>query len=387
MSKSILIINYEFFPLGGGGSTVCYYLAKNLVQAGYQVEIITSHYRGLPRQEVLEGIKIHRIPVIRKRLDFCSVPEMATFVLSGSYHTLKILKDARPDLIQVFFSVPSGPVAYLAHKIHQIPYLVYSGGADMPGGDPRRFGWLYPLVTPFIRKIWQHSQMLITASQNLKELALRTYPQAKIQVISNGVDLERFRPLENKPQKDKIRILGIGRLISRKGFHFLIEALPQVVKEAKFPLEVEIVGSGQEEESLKNLAQQLGVRDILNFVGQLPYEGLLSKYQQADIFVLPSLSEGMPCVMLEAMACGLPVVASDIGGNEELVYPGQNGYLFSAGHSQGLAESLIKIINHPALRKKMGQESLRIIQDYDWSKITEKYIAIYQEIFNTRPKN
>jgi len=379
MKKFILFLNYEFFPLGGGGSTVCYYVAKNLVKKGFRVELITSHYRGLKKEEEIDGIKIHRIPTLRKRKDFCSVPEMAVFILSSCFYLLNFCRKNRPDLIQVFFTLPSAPAAYLVKKIYQIPYVVYSGGADMPGGDPRRFGWVYPLVTPLVKKIWQASEKLIVASDGLKELALRVDPSVKVKRITNGVDLTRFKP-SSQSKREKIRVLGVGRLIPRKGFHFLIQALPKVVSQTKQPFEVEIIGSGQEEKNLKKLAQELKVEKFVLFSGSVSYDDLLKKYQAADIFVLPSLSEGMPCVMLEAMGCGLPVIASDIPGNDELVFSGQNGYLFSVGDSDKLAEYLAKVISNQSLREKMAQASLKIIQNYDWSKITDEYIKIYQRV-------
>jgi teichuronic acid biosynthesis glycosyltransferase TuaC len=117
----------------------------------------------------------------------------------------------------------------------------------------------------------------------------------------------------------------------------------------------------------------LGVSDLIRYVGMVPYDSLEKSYQDADIFVLTSLSEGMPSVILEAMGCGLPIVASDVGGNNEIVQEGKNGFLIKDDDVITLAEKLTTLINNPALRKEMGLSSRERSLEFDWKNIMNRY--------------
>ena len=140
------------------------------------------------------------------------------------------------------------------------------------------------------------------------------------------------------PVPEKVRVLTIGRLIPRKGFQFLIRALPQIIENAVYiTLKIEIVGDGPYQGELLRLSEDLGVASHIRFAGSVPYSELPQKYRDADVFILPSLAEGMPLVVLEAMGTGLPIVASRVQGIDELVVADVNGALFDAGDVDGLA--------------------------------------------------
>lgn len=132
--------------------------------------------------------------------------------------------------------------------------------------------------------------------------------------------------------------------------------------------------------SIDDLAAKLGVSHLLKYLGTIPYEKLHLAYQGADIFVLTSESEGMPCATLEAMGCGLPIVTTDVPGNQEIVREGVNGFLVPVGDTEKLAQSLARLIRDPALRRRMGGESRRIVQPYDWRDIVRRYAAIFEEV-------
>jgi glycosyltransferase involved in cell wall biosynthesis len=404
----ILMINYEFPPIGGGGGNVTYYISKNLARGGHDVHIITSRFRGLPGYERVEwdksipyGFEVHRVPVLRKSPDVCGVHEMLTFVVSASIYGLWLAKKFRPDIIHVFFGIPSGPIAYLLKKVYSFPYVVFLGGRDVPRlhPDPPFYRLIYGILSPAIRSIWGNAKAVVACSSGLRELALKwlsgsprtrgfALPVAcanrdtrapEIRVIPDGVDLSRFRPIEKNSNPDaKVKILTIGRLIPRKGFDRLIRSLPEVIKMVKKDFCVEIVGDGPLRAELVQLAEEFQVAQKVTFAGTVPYEQLAEKYQQADIFVLSSLAEGMPLAVLEAMASGLPIIASGVQGIEDLVEEGVNGYLFAPSDHRSLCRYLATVINDDAIRLRMGRESTRIARKYDWVNIVEQYLCIYE---------
>ncbi len=380
--KKILMFNHEFPPIGGGGGWVSYFLGKHFAAAGHDVHLITSQFRDCPTDETVEGFHVHRVRALRKNRDVCAVHEMLTYAVSSSLYGLRFAKQFKPDIVQVFFGIPAGGGAYLLRKRHNVPYLVFLGGRDVPrrNPDPPYYRWLYLLLKPVIRSIWSNASVVVACSDGLRELAQKTAPDVRMDVIPDGLDLSRFEPSSREPDPERVRILTIGRLIPRKGFQFLIRALPQIVENAAHDFEIEIVGDGPYQKELLKLASDLDVTEHIRFAGSVPYSELPGKYRGADIFILPSLAEGMPLVVLEAMGTGLPIVASRVQGIEELVAEDVNGALFDPGDADGLAQSLVKLINAGKRRVEMGEASVARVKPYDWKNIADAYLALYADI-------
>ena len=381
-NRKILMFNHEFPPIGGGGGWVSYFLGKHFAAAGHDVHLITSQFRDCPTDEKVEGFHVHRVPALRKNPDVCAVHEMLTYSLSSSIYGLKLAKKFQPDIVQVFFGIPAGGGAYLLQKFRDVPYLVFLGGRDVPrrNPDPPYYRWLYLLLKPVIRAIWRSASALVACSDGLRSLAMETDADVNIDVIPDGLDLGRFAPTPREACPKTVRVLTIGRLIPRKGFQFLIRALPQIVEKAAHNFQIEIVGDGPYLGELVKLAENRGVTSHIHFAGSVPYSELPEKYRHAHIFILPSLAEGMPLVVLEAMGTGLPIVASRVQGIDELVEEGVNGELFDPGDVEGLARCLVKLINAGEERIQMGKSSVERVKPYDWKHIAYAYLALYDDI-------
>ena len=387
-NKKILMFNHEFPPIGGGGGWVSYFLGKHFAAAGHEVHLITAQFRDcrIGRGEVtspVQGFHVHRVRALRKNRDVCAVHEMLTYAVSSSLYGLRFAKQFQPDIVQVFFGIPAGGGAYLLQKRRGVPYVVFLGGRDVPSRnpDPPYYRWLYLLLKPIIRAIWGNASAVVACSDGLRELARETDSVVKMDVIPDGLDLGRFEPVQRDPCPKKVRVLTIGRLIPRKGFQFLIRALPQIIEKTEtHDFEIEIVGDGPYQGELLKLSEDLGVASHIRFAGSVPYSELPQKYRDADVFILPSLAEGMPLVVLEAMGTGLPIVASRVQGIDELVVEDINGALFDAGDVDGLAHALVKLINAGEGRLEMGKASVERVKPYDWKHIADAYLALYAEI-------
>lgn len=372
----LLLINNEFPPIGGGGSTVTKYAIRYLVKAGHEVTLITSQYKDLPKRETIDGAEVIRIPAIRRYKDYAAMWELVSFGISALIYSLWFTLRNRVDFIQAFFAVPSGWVAWIINIVRGIPYGVYFGGSDIPNANPSRYKSVYPILTPLLRTIWKRAAFRTVCSEDLIRLAKESDPDSEFMYIPNGVDTDRFKSI-SRSENPKVKLLFIGRLIPRKGFQRVIRALPIIRKTATVPFEVEVVGTGAARGELDELAEQLGVTDLIKYVGAVPYEKLEKSYQYADVFVLTSLSEGMPSVILEAMGCGLPIVASDVGGNNEIVKEGDNGYLIPGDDIEVLADKLSRLINDKSLRERMGARSRELACQYDWNNIMGQYNELY----------
>src|SRR3989344_815283 len=368
----LLLINNEFPPIGGGGSTVTKYAISHLVRAGHEVTLITSRYKDLPHRETIDGATVIRIPALRKYKDYSSMIELVSFGVSALAYSLFFSLRNKVDFIFAFFAVPAGWVAWILSYVRTIPYGVYFGGSDIPGANPSRFRQIYPFITPLLKAIWKRASFRSVCSEDLQALAKKADADSEFLYIPNGVETGRFVPID-RPANPKVKILFIGRLIPRKGFDRVVHALPKVRELAQVPFEVEVVGTGKYRQELDELGEQLGVSDLIRYVGMVPYDQLEKSYQYADVFVLMSLSEGMPSVILEAMGCGLPVIASNVGGNNEIVHEGKNGYLIAGNNIDDLAEKLSTLINDKSLRLGMGKKSRAYAMEYDWKNIMNKY--------------
>lgn len=376
------MFNHEFPPIGGGGGQVSYFLGKHYAAAGHDVHLITSQFRDCAKTEEIAGIHVHRVRALRKNPNVCAVHEMLTYSVSSSIYGLRFAKKFKPDIVQVFFGIPAGGGAYLLQKFNNVPYVVFLGGRDVPrpNPDPPYYRWLYMLLKPIIRAIWDNAAAVVACSDGLRDLACATDTDLKIDVIPDGLDLASFESAQRKANPKTVRCLAIGRLIPRKGFQFLIRALPQILDKVQHNFEIEIVGDGPHRETLVKLVENLDVTSYVRFAGTVPYSELPQKYREADIFILPSLAEGMPLVVLEAMGTGLPIIASRVQGIDELVAEDVNGALFDPGDVDGLASCLIQLINAGETRVEMGKVSTEKVKPYDWKNIADTYLALYEDI-------
>ncbi len=382
----VLVINYEFPPIGGGGSEVSANIARHLVRAGVEVFVLTAHYRGLPYEEVIDGYTVYRIPSFRQRPDRCSIKELFAFLFCNIYPSLTLARRLRPDIVHIHFAMPVGPLGYLIKKTCGIPYIITLHGGGIPGFfTSRKMALWYKLLLPFTKPIWREASAVVAVSQGLKELAARSYPEADISVIPNGIDCERFHPRGyDAAGKEKVVLIFVGRVAEQKGLKYLLKSLTHVMELTERPFELRIVGDGPLQDEMKALARSLGIREKVRFIGWVSQDEVVRQLREGDIFVLPSLIEGLSIAMLQAMACGLPVVATDTQGNNELVRPGENGLLVPVGDTQALARALFALIDDEALREAMGRRSRAIAARYDWDTISRAYLDLFHKVIDDR---
>lgn len=385
----ILFLNYEYPPLGGGAGNATEYLLKEYAHIpDLEVHLVTSSIDGAYHEfQVGNGsVKVHTVPIGKnqKTLHFQSLYDILRYSWSGYRFGKKLLAQGGFDAIHAFFGVPCGVQAYLLGKRFQLPYIVSLRGADVPGFS-ERFSLLYAVLKPLIRFVWKRAHSVVAASEGLKKLAHITTPSQAISVITNGINIHEFHPAEVREEDGYIRILCVSRLTPRKDIRSLILALEHLLKnDAERRLELWIVGEGDELEALKELAHVRGIERNVKFFGRVAHDKLLFYYQLADIFCLPSLNEGMSNALLEALASGLPLVATVTGGTEELVTDGVNGFFIEQRSSEDIAEKIEKLMVDLPLRQRFGQASRFRAEAMSWKNVATEYVALYQKVTKTR---
>ena len=375
----ILLINYEYPPLGGGAGQATAALAREFAAAGHEPLILTSRFRDQPAEEVVDGVRIVRVPVIRRRQDRCTPPEMLTFLASASWTALRQIAAWKPDATIAFFGIPSGPVALLLKLTTGTPYVVSLRGGDVPGFQPYDLALFHKLLGPIIRLLWRHAAATIANSAGLQALGQKFAPELPIGVIPNGVNASTFHPAaEERATPGPVRLLFVGRVVFQKGLDVLFRALAALPTDRDW--ELEIIGDGDARPALTLEAAQLGIAPRITFSGWQDRAVIAERYRTVDLFVFPSRDEGMPNVVLEAMASGLPIVATAIAGSEELVRDGENGHLVPPESAPALTAALARLIAQPETRRAMGRASReRIEREYTWSRVAACYLDLLRE--------
>ena len=364
----ILLVNYELPPLGGGAGNATAQIARHLAMGGDDVCVLTSGFRGLPGREARDGYRVLRAPVVRRRVERCSPAEMLTFVLGGLPAAFRLARGWRPEAACAFFGLPSGPLTLALERRFGIPYLVSLRGGDVPGFLRQDLASFHRLTRSTILAIWRRSGGLIANSPGLADLARRAWPEAPVHVIPNGVDTHCFRPPTARVRPaSPLRVVCVGRLVRQKGFAFVIEA----VSRAERPSVLRIVGDGPLRDRLMAQAASLGAQ--VAFTGWVNRADLPGHYHWADVLCLPSFEEGMPNVVLEAMAAGLPTIASDVYGMRDLVEPDQTGFLRPPADAGSIAAALDRLAREPELVRRMGQRARAVAERYAWSEVATAY--------------
>lgn len=316
-----------------------------------------------------------RIVTGRKQADRCSVPEMSSFMLRAIPAALALHREFSFDACLAFFGIPGGPAAYVLKRLRRVPYVVSLRGGDVPGFLPGDLKGFHVLTRPVIRHIWKHAAAVVANSTGLAELAGQTAGGIPVPVIANGVDAERFVPGPSRGDAGPARLLFAGRVVRQKGLDILLPALAALPKGRDFHLDV--AGDGPEVAELTALAERLGIGGKVSFLGWRDRDALPGLYARADIFVFPSRDEGMPNAVLEAMASSLPVVASRIAGNEELVRHGVTGLLTPCGDAPALTAALDSLLADPELAGNFGRAGRDLVREhYSWRAAATAYLDL-----------
>lgn len=380
----VLFLNYEYPPLGGGAGNATFYLMHEYAKMkGLNVDLITSsHDNSFHLEKVGENIRIHKLPIGKneKNLHFQSQKDLVVYSWKAYRYCKKLIRQNKYDLTHSFFTVPCGFLSLRLKNKYKIPYIVSLRGSDVPGYS-ERFSRIYGFLKPLIKIIWKNSNMVVSNSEGLRDLSLKSKPNQKIEIICNGIDTKVFKPNEELGRKDEFIItLGGTRITPRKGIKYLIEAVKKI-SDVYPKISVTIIGEGNEKESLRELSAELGIKDKIKFIGHVDNSRkVIPYYQEASVFVLPSLNEGMSNAMLEALASGLPILATDTGGTRELVENGENGFIIRMKDSRDIAEKIEILIKDEELRQKMAQKSREKALEMSWETVAKKYCEIYKEI-------
>lgn len=382
----ILFLNYEYPPLGGGASVATEAILREWAKTpDTEVHLVTAAVgKELEHVHIGGQVYVHRVPIGKnpEKLHSQSLRDILVYTVKSWLFLQSFIREENKkqkfDISLAFFTIPCGFVAYLLKLFHGIPYVVSLRGADVPGFS-EKYDQFYLFAKPLVRFLWHRAEKVIPNSVGITELAKRTDATQTMEIIENGVDTETFRPKMAGKSFSPVVFLSTSRLTPRKGIHHLIEAFAVAVKYAKIPLELHLIGEGEQKEGLETRVKELGIEAQVKFLGRVEHILLPQFYQQAHVFVLPSKNEGMSNAALEALASGLPLVVSGTGGMQELVTDGKNGLFIDPELTAPFAEALVSLAQNQGSLITFGQESRRRAELRGWDKVAKNFRRVLEE--------
>ncbi len=376
-----------------------YDLCRQLSAKGVEVVVLAPHHPGAARFEVMDGMRVYRfryfLPSSLERLcydggilantkkSFLARLQLPLLVKMELFALWSVARKEKPDLIHAHWILPQGFTAAIISKFLGIPVVVTAHAGDV-----------FPLDKPlfrFLSRFSINSAAAVTVNSSYTKAAVEKIAHKPASVIPMGVDLKLFSSstasaaavVRKKYSVKGKMVLFVGRLAEKKGVTYLISAMAAVA--GQFPnSKLVIVGDGPERAALQLQVSQLGLSGSVVFAGSIPNHQLPSYYRAADVFVLPSIvdsrgdTEGLGVVLLEAIAAGTPVVASNVGGIPDVILDKKTGLLAPQKDSGELASAVVALLRSKPLSGKLAAAAKKhIATNYSWQKIAGKFKDVF----------
>lgn len=373
----VCMLTDYFLPyILGGTEKAVYELGRQLVRRGCQVTVVTLNTNRVEGHGLIEGMKVYRLPAFSVTNLIGAQLTLSPIALFGVH---RIVKNVRPDIVHahnLYFQLTM--VAPFIRSLTHVPLVTT---LHLPKMTYNRFllDSLIDIYQDVVGDlIIRSSDRLIAVSQFVMNHAIAdlNVPPSKIALIPNGVDTVSYSLGDQKPSNPVVTY--IGRLIGNKGPQYLVEAGLDILKNHP-DTDIYIIGDGPLKERLVQRVASLKLEDRIHILGSIP--DILPILRMTTVFVRPSLTEGMSLAVLEAMTYGLPVVASNVGGNAEVVENGVNGYLVPPADAKALAEVVGSLLDNRELASAMGENARKTVQKlYDWERIAEQTLELYTSL-------
>ncbi|GAC1428326.1 MAG: hypothetical protein NVSMB54_18910 [Ktedonobacteraceae bacterium] len=380
----IMIVTDQYPPMIGGVPTVTHNLAIDLVQRGHQVWVAAPSYGMRDARRLEQGVRVYRFSSFEwpayKELRIPFLPFMPI---------RNLIKKSEPDIIHIHSPAVLGNIAQiLAGGLrkpviatnHYLPINMSRSLTSDPLIGKHFSNVTYSYLVNFCNRCEYVTAPTMTALKLLYDHGLR----APAKAISNGIDLTKFTPGNPDPTirkrfnlpEDKPLILHVNRLSEEKRVNVLIDAVAKMHNNAH----VALVSTGPAEQELRAQVTQLNIEDRVSFLGYVRDADLLTLRRSSELFVIPSEADLQSLATMEAMACGLPVIAANAYALPELVHHEKNGFLFKGGDSDEMAQDMDVLMADPDLRRRMGAESVKIIATHDRTQVLDQWEEIYHRL-------
>jgi glycosyltransferase involved in cell wall biosynthesis len=369
----ILQTPVRFYPFTGGVENYVYYLSKELVKRGHQIDVLCANEPPSKKEDIIDGIKVKRLPYIVKIANTNLTPTLPLEIARSDF-----------DIIHTHLPTPwSSDWSMIISKLKNKP-LVLSYYNDVIGtGFSDYVARFYNSTS--LKLLLKAADKIIIIQENYRHMSphLKGF-QDKIEVVPCGVDTDKFQPNNSQKGKNTLFFLSVlDEFHHYKGLNYLLEAI-KMVKQQIPQVKLIVGGKGNLISNYQKQVKSLNLENNVEFHGFIPDENLPEYYNQCNAFVLPSISsaqEGFGIVALEALACGKPVISTEIVGIADDINNNNLGAIVPPCDPDSLAEAIIKVLSGTSDSRRMERKCREVVEDnYTWlyvAKITDK---IYQDV-------
>ncbi len=373
--KKILIFSTAYFPFVGGAEIAIKEITNRITD--WQFDMVTLRFNeGWPEFEKIGNVNVYRVRCSKLFFPLCAFFKALSLHKKNKYQTTWSVMANRAGFAALFFK-------FFHPKVKFLLTLQEGDPLDYP---KKRMGGFYFFLEPFFKAIFTKADHIQVISNYLAEWAKNMGAKCPIEVIPNGVDIDLFK--KNLDNLDKFKskqesplnytwLITTSRLVEKNGIEDIIKALTHLEKNFK----LRILGTGPLEKRLKGITENLKLKDRVEFLGQKDLKDIPDFINVAKIFIRPSLSEGMGNSFIEAMAAGIPVIGTKVGGIPDFLKDGETGLFCEVQNSKSIAEKVMEYINDPGRTDKIVENAQKLVRaNYDWDLIVKKMKNIFEKL-------
>ncbi|MBC2118138.1 glycosyltransferase family 4 protein [Listeria booriae] len=373
---NVLMVSDDFYPSVGGIAAHVLEISRAISSLGHNVVLLTKLYdpeNNLPEEEYIDNVRVVRIKVSNRRKI-----RALEFMYKGRRKIKQLLRENTFQVIHWH--------KLIADSI--ITKVPFDGVKIFTNHSSTFLHWYEQKKFTRCRVLLGHMDGVIAPSSELTSKIADILPEKPARNISNGVDISKFFPSNVMRSNMRVKlgyrfedkvVMIARRLEEKNGVLYFTKAIPKMV--AKDPtIQILIVGSGSQEDAIRTFIEENGLKDRVKIMTGVVNLEMPHYFNAADVVVLPSLMEATSIAGLEAMACGKPLIGTNVGGIPEIIHPGQTGYLVPPKSSDALATGVLEMLADEKQLYEMGDNALQIVyQNFAWQEIARKTVAFYRQ--------
>ncbi|MGH2566796.1 MAG: glycosyltransferase family 4 protein [Bacteroidota bacterium] len=362
----ILVLNWQDIknPLGGGAEVHLHEIFKRIAARGHSVTLFCSSFPGAPQEETIDGLRVIRAG--GRNLFNLRVPQ---------YYFSRFHDEQYDVIVDDINKIPFYTPLYVREPLVGVVHHLFDKSIFLEASLPAAL-YVYG-AERFVPPVYRNIPMAVVSESTRSELLQKGFEEQRIAIVPNAVDTSLYRPLEKAEQREPV-VGHLGRLKKYKSVDHLLEAF-KIVRMELPETRLLIVGDGDVEPALRRRADELGIADFTVFAGRVSGEEKVRLLNRMTVAVNCSAKEGWGLTVIEANACGVPAVASDVPGLRDAVLDEKTGLLYEYGNIEQLAQKILLMLRDGQLRARLADEALRWARSFQWEESAEKMTAVLEQ--------